>query len=92
MKFSTTHQRAITGNDIVVGIEGERSELISRVTTSLDGFELGTDDLDPPSTSYEREFPRAGDAGPNMEHKLTITVTDPDGKTKAGFREWLDPV
>jgi len=45
MKFSTQRQRAITGNDLVIGIEAENDELIARVVCTLDGFELGTDEL-----------------------------------------------
>lgn len=92
MKFSTQRQRAITGNDIVVGVEAEGTELISRVTTTLDGFELGTDDMDPPSVSYEREFSRAGRAEPHADHELKITVADRDGNTKVAVRKWTDAV
>ena len=41
MKFEIQHQRAPIGNDIVVGFEAEGKEQISRVTTTLDGFDLG---------------------------------------------------
>jgi len=92
MKFSTKHQRVITGNDIVIGIEAEGEELISRVTTTLDEFELGSDQLEPASVSYEREFPRVGSAGPQMEHELKITAANPDGKTKVAVRKWTDSV
>jgi hypothetical protein len=92
MKFSTQRQRAITGNDLVIGIEAEDDELIARVACTLDGFELGTDELDPPAVSYEREFPRVGNAGPNTGHELKIAVTDPNGKTKIAVRRWEDSV
>jgi hypothetical protein len=92
MKFSTQHQRAITGNDIVIGVEADDSELIARVTTTLDGFEIGADQLDPPGVSYEREFPRVGSAEPFAQHELKIAVTDPDGKIKIAVRKWADLV
>jgi hypothetical protein len=92
MKFSTQHQRAITGNDLVTGIEAENEELLARVACTLDKFELGTDELDPSSVSYERDFSGVGDAGPHTEHELKITVTDPNGKTKIAVRRWEDPV
>ena len=92
MKFSTQRQRAIIGNDLVIGIEAENDELITRVACTLDGFELGTDGLDPPGVSYEREFLRVGSAGPHTGHELTIAVTDPEGKTKIAVRRWEDPV
>jgi hypothetical protein len=90
MKFSIQRQRAITGNDLVVGIEAENDELIARVACTLDGFELGVDELDPPSVSYERDFSRVGNAGPHVMHELKITATDPNGKTKIAVRKWED--
>jgi hypothetical protein len=92
MKFSTQRQRAVIGNDLVVGIEAENDELIARVACALDGFELGTDELDPPGVSYERDFSRVGNAGPGMGHELKITVTDPNGKAKIAVRRWEDSV
>jgi hypothetical protein len=92
MKFSTRHQRTITGNDIVVRVEAEGKELIAKVTTALDGSEIGADALELPGVSYEREFSRVGSAGPHMEHDLTITVADADGKTKIVVRKWADAV
>ena len=64
MKFSIQHQRSIAGNDITVGIEAEGDQVISHVTTTLDGFDIGDDDLVPPSSSYEYQFLQAGDASP----------------------------
>jgi len=92
MKFSTQRRRAITGNDLVIGIEAENDELIARVVCTLDGFELGTDELDPPGVSYERDFSSVGNAGAHLRHELKITVTDPNGKTKIAVRRWEDPV
>lgn len=90
MKFTIQHQRAVAGNDIVVGIEAEGSEQIARVTTTLDGFDLADDPLDPPSVSYERQFLQAGDASPHREHQLTVTVSDPAGQMKSADRRWQD--
>jgi hypothetical protein len=92
MNFQIKHQRGIVGNDLVVGIEAEAGELVARVESELDGFHLGTDDLEPPAVSYEREFPGVGDGRPHREHELKVTVTDPEGKTKIAFRKWVDPV
>ncbi len=58
MKFSIQHQRALVGNGLVVGIEAEAEERISRVTITLDGFDLSDDAIDPPSVSCERQFLR----------------------------------
>src|SRR5579863_6638870 len=69
MKFTIQRNRAIAGNDITVGIEAEGNEVISHVTTNLDGFDIGDDEVDPPSVSFEREFLQAGDASPHLQHK-----------------------
>jgi hypothetical protein len=90
MKFSVQHLRAFLGNDITVGAEAEDHELIARVTITLDGFQLCDDQVDPPSVSYERQLPQAGDGGPHMQHRLTITVTDPEGNMKSADRRWQD--
>jgi len=76
MKFSIQHQRAPIGNDIVVGIEAEGKERISRVTTTLDGFDIGDEVLNPPGVSYEHQFPRAGEARPELQHQLTVKSAD----------------
>jgi hypothetical protein len=90
MKFTIQRTRAIAGNDITVGIEAEGNEVISHVTTNLDGFDIGDDDVDPPSVSFEREFLQAGDASPHLEHRLVVTVTDSQGNTKSADRRWQD--
>lgn len=61
---------------------------ISRVTTTLDGFDLGHDVLDPLGVSYEHQFLKVGDARPRLQHQLTVTVTDPSGQTKSADRRW----
>jgi len=48
MKFSIQHQRSLLGDDLVVGMEAEEEERISRVTITLDGFDLSDDAIDPP--------------------------------------------
>jgi hypothetical protein len=90
MRFSIQHNRAIAGNDITVGIEADGNEVIAHVTTNLDGFDIGDDDIDPPSVSYEQQFLQAGDASPHMQHELIVTVTDTQGNTKTADRRWED--
>jgi len=90
MKFSIQHIRAIAGNDITVGVDAEGDEVISRVTTNLDGFDISDDELDPPSVSYERQFLQAGDASPHLQHALKVTVTDTQGNAKTADRRWQD--
>jgi len=90
MKFAIMHQRSIVGNDINVGIEADGDQTISHVTTTLDGFDLGDDELDPPCASYERQFLQAGDASPHRMHELVVTATDLQGKTTSADRRWQD--
>jgi hypothetical protein len=91
MKFSIQHNRAIAGNDITVGVEAVENEVIAHVTTNLDGFDIGDDEVDPPSVSYERQFLHAGDASPLLQHELMVTVTDTQGNKKSADRRWQDP-
>ncbi len=90
MKFTIQRNRAIAGNNITVGIEAEANEVISHVTTNLDGFDIGDDEVDPPCVSFEREFLQAGDASPHLDHRLVVTVTDTQENTKSADRRWQD--
>jgi hypothetical protein len=90
MKFSIQHNRSLAGNDITVGLEAEGNEVISHVKTTLDGFDIGDDEIDPPSVSYERQFLQAGGASPHLSHELIVTVTDSSGNTKSADRRWED--
>jgi hypothetical protein len=90
MKFSIQHRRSIVGNDIDVSIEAGGDQVISHVTTTLDGFDIGDDELDPPCASYERQFLQAGDASPHLEHELVVTVRDTQGKNTSADRRWED--
>ena len=60
------------------------------MTTTLDGFDIGDDELESPSVSYERQFLQAGDASPHLEHDLVVTVRDAQGKTTSADRRWED--
>lgn len=90
MKFSIQHHRSIVGNDITVGVEADGDQVISHVTTTLDGFDIGDDDLEPLSSSYEHQFLQAGDASPHQTHELVVTVTDSEGKITSADRRWED--
>jgi hypothetical protein len=90
MKFSIRHNRAIAGNDITVGLEAEGNEIIAHVTTTLDGFDIGDDEINPASVSYERQFLQTGNASPHLQHELIVTVTDTRGNTKTADRRWED--
>lgn len=54
MKFTITYQRAMAGNDVDVQVDAEDKETIASVRCSLDGFEIGCDDLsDAPVVSFQ---------------------------------------
>lgn len=90
MKFSIQHRRSVMGNDIDVAVDSEGDNLISHVTTTLDGFDIGDDELDSPCASYQRQFLQAGDTSPHLAHKLAVQVRDMQGKTIAAEALWED--
>ena len=91
MKFTIAFQRALTGNDVDVQIDAEGEEMISAVTSSLDGFEIGSDDLaETPVLSFHRTYSRVGDAAPGKDHKLLVEVTGKDGVVRRATRMWTD--
>jgi hypothetical protein len=92
VKFKTSHARSVSGNNIVVSIEGEHDEQMIEVLIELDGFTLSDDSLQPPSQSYEKDFSNAGDAGPLMEHKLVVTATTTDDAVHSSTTIWTDPI
>jgi len=92
MKFQISHARAVTGNNIVVKIDGESKEQIIHVEIDLDGFSLADDDIDPASQSYENDFANAGDAGPLTDHKLVVTATTSDNSSHSSTTMWTDPI
>lgn len=52
-------------DDINLKVDAEDNEEILTVTCTLDGFEIGCDDLtDNPVVSFHRSFSGVGDAGP----------------------------
>jgi len=89
MKFTLTAARAFLGNDIDVQVENDGGTIAS-VVTVLDGSEIGRDDLSPPSVSYERSFPHAGNASPELEHTLVVTATDSQGNSQSSTKIWKD--
>jgi hypothetical protein len=92
MKFTITCQRAFSGNDIDLQIEAEGEETISAVNCSLDGAEIGSDDLmETPVVSFHRSFPQAGEARPGETHKLTVEVRGKaEEPSRFAARIWTD--
>ena len=90
MKFTLSHSRAVTGNDISVQVEADDGDALTLVTSELDGFSLAEDDLSPPDSSYDRSFNQAGLASPAMDHVLNVSATASSGKTRAATHRWTD--
>ncbi len=91
MKFTIAYQRAFTGNDIDLQIESEGDEAIFAVTCSLDGFEIGSDDLaDTPVVSFHRTFSQVGEARSGQTHKLVVAARGKDGERRFATRIWTD--
>ena len=92
MKISITHTRAIQGNDITVTVDCNDDESVTWVETRLDGFVLATDALEPAEQSYERSFTQAGDAGPSMDHELTVEAINRANQSSHAIVRWADPI
>jgi len=93
MKFTIARQRAFSGNDIDLQIEAEGEELIFAVRCSMDGVEIGSDDLtETPVVSFHRSFRQVGEARPGETHKMIVEVRDKDEKpSRFAIRIWTDP-
>jgi hypothetical protein len=93
MKFTIACQRAFSGNDVDLQIEAEGDEAIFAVRCSLDGAEIGSDDLgNTPVISFHRSFPQVGEARPGETHRLIVEVRG-KGEEPSRFatRIWTDP-
>jgi hypothetical protein len=91
MRFTISHARALSGNDISVKVEADTSKAIQSVLTSLDGFQLANDELASPSDVYERVFAGAGTAGIGAAHTLIVSAELEDGTTHSATSIWTDP-
>lgn len=90
MKIQMRHARALEGNDLAVNVDADGSETIASVDVELDGFTIANDPLADGSQSYERVFPKAGDARPGEEHTLVVNVTAGDGAAHSATSIWVD--
>jgi hypothetical protein len=91
MKFTISHARALSGNDISVKVEVDNEKGIASVLTRLDGFQIANDVLATPSDVYEHAFPGIGTAGIGTEHTLIVSATLEDGNTHSATSIWSDP-
>jgi len=81
------------GKDLVnqfveVEVKGREGQLVANVTTVLDGFEIGDDDLNPPEDSYERTWNQVGTGAPNQTHKVVVTAVDDKGNQSSASKTW----
>ena len=90
MNFTFQVARDVIGNSISFVVKSDLNRAIARVRTTLDFFNLADDQVDPASTHFERSFRQAGDAGPGMQHTLTVEVFDGDGTVETGTKVWVD--
>jgi hypothetical protein len=90
MRFTLSHERVVIGHRISVKVVAGSNEVIARVTTKLDGRELGDDRLKPEEVQYERSFEQQGGAGPGQDHVLMVSATDGDGKIRTASQRWTD--
>jgi hypothetical protein len=83
------------GRDLVnqwvdVTVKGGAGQQIANVTTVLDGFPIGDDDLNPPEDSYERTWQQVGTGAPNQTHQVVVTVVDDKGNRSSASKTWQD--
>jgi hypothetical protein len=92
MTFGLAVSRDVVGSRIDITVDTEPDRLIAQVTTTLDNFELGNDQLKNPSTHFERGFVQAGNAGPGTGHVLEVQVRDEGGSKEHATKVWVDEV
>jgi hypothetical protein len=91
MKFTISHTRVLSGNNISVKVEVENDKSIQSVLTRLDGFQIANDVLARPSDVYERSFSSTGTGGIGTEHTLIVSAELEDGNTHSATSIWTDP-
>lgn len=69
-------------------VKGGLKQQISHVTTNLDGFPIGEDDLIPLEGSYERTWHQVGGGGPNDTHRVVVTASDQKGNQESASETW----
>jgi len=73
-----------------VAVKGGAGQLIANVTTVLDGFAIGDDDLTPPEGSYQRTWHQVGTGAPNQTHNVVVTTVDDNGNQESASKTWQD--
>jgi len=82
--------RDVMNQWVEVTVKGGSGQLISYVTTMLDGFPIGDDGLNPPEGSYERAWHQVGTGAPNQTHNVLVTATDQKGNQESASKTWQD--
>ena len=82
--------RDMVNQMVEVTAKGEGGQQVAAVTTVLDGFSIGDDNLYPPQTSYERSWSQVGSGAPNQTHVVVVTVVDDKGLRSTASKTWQD--
>ena len=90
MEFKISAGRDVMNQWLDVVVTAPAPQLIANVTTELDGFSIGDDDLNPPERSYERIWHQVGTGTPNQTHTAVVTATDQNGNEESGSETWQD--
>ena len=82
--------RDVKNQRVEVTIKADAGRQIASVTTVLDGFSIGDDNLYPPEESYERTWQQVGTGAPNQAHEVVVTVVDDQGHQSSASKMWQD--
>lgn len=90
MQFVATHQRVFSGNNISVQVNAGSNESIQSVEVDLDGSTLDSQDCEPGTESYTRDFSDVGSASPGEDHTVVVKATDQNGTPHSATMRWTD--
>ena len=90
MDFQIKAGKDVVNQWVDVTVKGGAGQLISNVTTALDGFPIGNDNLNPPEGSYQRTWSQVGSGVPGATHKVEVTAIDHNEKQEAASKTWQD--
>ena len=82
--------RDVMNQRVDVTVKGGAGQQIVNVTTALDGFPIGDDNLYPPEQSYEKTWNQVGTGAPNQPHEVAVTAVDDKGNRASASKTWRD--
>jgi hypothetical protein len=82
--------RDVMNQRVDVMVKGGAGQQIANVTTALDGFPIGDDNLYPPEDSYQRTWNQVGTGAPNQTYKVVVTAVDDKGNQASAPKTWQD--